>query len=1000
MTPPYPKRLIEVDLPIKRISAHARREKSIRHGHISTLHIWWARRPLAACRAVVLAALWPDPADPRCPERFRDEARRAVLDWAQNHSSRASADSLGRLLSIQRNPHLLDDLVELRERLLDFLADFADWDNSTDPAFLTLSRTLVQVAHESLGGAAGTRPMVVDPFAGGGAIPLEALRVGADAFASDINRLAVLLERATLTVIPRMGRDFAAELRRWGGRVRDIASREASVLYGVTEGPSRKPVAFIWARTVRCEGPGCGIEVPLLGSMWLAKKKGRSWAIVPKVDKKAKTVELAVASNPRPAEVSRGFCDGGAATCPVCDFTTPVESVRRQLRERRGGTWDSRLVAVIETSPQAAFKSYRAPSEAESAAISRLAEQVRGGACWLPDVRLPPKGTLGFRIQNYGMETWADIFLPRQLLVLNALASAILNVRGTLLESMPRESAEALYLCLGLALGKCVDYSSSLCRWVLGSETKAGEFVAAANGGENRLSMKWDFAEANPLADGSGSWDGVIEWMARVCDHIAMSDLEPGHVELASATAIPLPHDSAAAVVTDPPYYDAFAYAALADMFYVWLRRVFAHDRLFEAASTMTPEEIIADESAEGPAGARKDKAFFELSMKQALASCREISTSDGISVVVFAHKGTASWEALLAAFVDSGWTVVASWPIDTERAARPRALRSAALGSSIHIVGRKRVPGQVGDWRTVLAELAPRIHEWLLRLADEGVVGADAIFACLGPALEIYSRYDTVETAGGEVIPLGDKIGEDGTIRRGFLSHVWEAVAQEALTMIFSGADASGFEEDARLTAIWLWTLSNGIVADPGTFGDSAHSDGAGGADEPTRTPAGFPLEFDAARKISQGLGIHMEALGTLVELKGETARLLSVTERTRALFGQEVEDSRTKRKKGAAQMSLGFAKELEDAERTGAWGDAGSPRQGRSVLDRVHQAMLLFGGGRSDALKRFLAQDGVGTDGRLWRLAQALSALYPVGSDEKRWVDGVLGRKKGLGF
>ncbi|MGH9885096.1 MAG: DUF1156 domain-containing protein, partial [bacterium] len=596
------------------------------------------------------------------------------------------------------------------------------------------------------------------------------------------------------------------------------------------------------------------------------------------------------------------------------------------------------------------------------------------------------------------MQTWADIFLPRQLLVLNELAAAILGVRETLLSTMTQESGEALYACLALALGKCVDYSNSLCRWVVGSEAKSGEFVGAANGGENKLSMKWDFAEANPLGDGSGSWSGAIEWMARVCDHIALSDLTPGHVELASATAIPLPHESAAAVVTDPPYYDAFAYAALADMFYVWLRRLLPDDQLFAKTSTMTADEIIADESAEGPDKTKKNKAFFESSMKQALESCRAISATDGIAVVVFAHKGTASWEALLAAFVDSGWTVVASWPIDTERAARPRALRSAALGSSIHIVGRKRVPGQVGDWREVLSELAPRIHEWLLRLADEGVVGADAIFACLGPALEVYSRFDRVETAAGDVVPLGDKISADGTVRRGYLSYVWEAVAQEALKMIFSGVDTSGFEEDARLTAIWLWTLSTGVVNGAGTQEDSGLSDASVDSDEPAKAPAGFPLEYDAARKISQGLGVHMEELSTVVELKGDTARLLSVSERTSALFGKEGEEPPAKSRKAAGQMSLGFAREIEDAERSGAWGGEGSPRRGQSVLDRVHQAMLLFGSGRSDTLRRFLSQEGVGTDVQLWRLAQALSALYPVGSDEKRWVDGVLGRTKGL--
>src|SRR5438105_3504566 len=205
----YPKRLIEVDLPINRIAAHARREKSVRHGHISTLHIWWARRPLAACRAVILAALWPDPADANCPERFRREAAERM---------KALRDRRGGPQRDWGNP------LELRAALLDFIADFANWDNSTVQEYLDTSRALTQSAHEALGGALGTRPLVADPFAGGGAIPLEALRIGADAFASDINRLAVLLERATLSAIPRIGEDFATELRRWGGRVLETAS--------------------------------------------------------------------------------------------------------------------------------------------------------------------------------------------------------------------------------------------------------------------------------------------------------------------------------------------------------------------------------------------------------------------------------------------------------------------------------------------------------------------------------------------------------------------------------------------------------------------------------------------------------------------------------------------------------------------------------------------------------------------------------------------------------
>jgi len=256
MTTTYPKRLIEVDLPIKRISEHARREKSIRHGHISTLHIWWARRPLAACRAVICAALWPDPADPICPERFKDEAARIMARFC---------NPLGR-------PDLdYSEPLALRKALLDFIADFSNWDNSTDQRYLETARALTHSAHESLGGAPGTRPLVVDPFAGGGSIPLEALRVGADAFASDLNPVAVLLNKVVLEYIPKYGQQLADEVRKWGIWIKVEAEKELSQFYP-RDPDGATPIAYLWARTVTCEGPGCGAEVPLMRSLWLAKR--------------------------------------------------------------------------------------------------------------------------------------------------------------------------------------------------------------------------------------------------------------------------------------------------------------------------------------------------------------------------------------------------------------------------------------------------------------------------------------------------------------------------------------------------------------------------------------------------------------------------------------------------------------------------------------------------------------------------------------------------------
>jgi hypothetical protein len=273
-------------------------------------------------------------------------------------------------------------------------------------------------------------------------------------------------------------------------------------------------------------------------------------------------------------------------------------------------------------------------------------------------------------------------------------------------------------------------------------------------------------------------------------------------------------------------------------------------------------------------------------------------------------------------------------------------------------------------------------------RLAREGVVGADAIFACLGPALEVFTRYSRVEKVSGEQVLL-----------REYLEQVWAAVAREALALMFSDADAAGLEEDARLTAMWLWTLA-GPQPTPDESSAAADAVEEGDDDEEAATAGanGFSLEYDAARKIAQGLGVHMEQLEHVVEINSTTARLLSVSERTGHLFGKKEEAPTAKRVAKKKQMAL-FA-DLDEAATAQGWGEVGAPKAGTTTLDRVHQAMLLFGSGRGEALKRFLVEEGIGKQTQFWKLAQSLSALYPSGSDEKRWVDGVLARKKGLGF
>jgi hypothetical protein len=397
--------------------------------------------------------------------------------------------------------------------------------------------------------------------------------------------------------------------------------------------------------------------------------------------------------------------------------------------------------------------------------------------------------------------------------------------------------------------------------------------------------------------------------------------------------------------------------------------------------------------------------------MKQAMIEGRRILSDNGRSIVVFAHKSTAGWEAQLQAMIDAGWSITASWSIDTEMSNRLRAMDSAALASSIHLVCRPRVGNPIGNWRDVMEALPVRINRWLPRLAKEGVVGADAIFACLGPALEIFSQYAKVEKANGEIVTL-----------REYLEVVWGVISKEALSMIFEDADAAGLEEDARLTCIWLWTLfgpsDNNIdkislddnideIIDEDDNNETANNTKI----VKTKT-SGFSLEFDAARKIAQGLGVHLETLNSLVQIKGSTARLYSVEERVQFLFRKSLEDVASAKQPADSTVQKGSRKKQtnQDANLFDAVGgipdmpeDINAPlafAPGTTVLDRIHQCMLLFGAGRSDAIRRFLVDEKHGNDARFWKLAQSLSALYPPNSAEKRWLDGILAKKKGLGL
>jgi adenine-specific DNA methylase len=950
---------------------------------------------------VICAALWPDPADPLCPQKFRDDASRLMNEFAQKASTdkefaeHCSPDNWVKWQTLARNggldPKNEDHWNILRNALLDFIADFANWDNSTVPEYLAASRALTQSAHEALGGAPGTKPLVVDPFAGGGSIPLEALRVGAEAFGSDLNPVAVLLNKVVLEYIPRHGVGLSAEVRKWGEWIKERAEKDIGALYP-KDADGSVPLAYLWARTVTCEGPGCGAQIPLIRSLLLAKRGTKSIALKLKPSQSTKAIAIDIVTVDDSKYLTKGTLRRGSATCPVCGYSVPGVRVRDQFKGKKGGADSARLLAVFCEGEKGRF--YRAPLGADLRAVetaqkrrSELEDCVtHSGLRAIPNEKLPYLRSI-FNVNLIDINRWGDMFSARQAVAIASLVSALSQAYEEISKSNI-ELAKATATLLACAIDRQADYCTSICTWV-----SSGEFVGHNFAQGQSLPIKWDFAEVAPLSNGSGNWDGAIDWIARVVDNLAQSQLSIGHAEQMSATKHALPDDSASAFITDPPYYDAIPYADLSDFFFVWLKRSLGrlYPELFSEELTPKRQEIVqlAERNIDY---SYKTKCNFERLMRDAMEEGRRVTQPEGIAVVVFAHKGTSAWETMLQAVLDGGWVATASWPIDTEMGARLRAKNSAALASSVHIVCRPRErktdtrgANDVGDWRDVLEELPKRIHEWMPRLAAEGVVGADAIFACLGPALEIFSRYSRVEKASGEQVTLNE-----------YLEYVWAAVAKEALNMIFEGADATGFEEDARLTAMWLWTLSTGANGN-GAAGDETE-DEEEEDDAKKGKMGGFVLEYDAARKIAQGLGAHLEHLNSLVEISGDKARLLPVSERARHLFGKDEGGAPTKRKAKPKQLS--FTDVLDESEEEGGWGEKNAPKVGSTVLDRIHQSMILFAAGRNEALKRFLVTEGAGQDQRFWRLAQALSALYPGTSDEKRWVDGVLARKKGLGF
>lgn len=874
------RRLIEDFLPIQAISAEASREKSIRKGNISTLHLWWARRPLVACRAAVYGALVP--ASRFVPENGPDNKKQSL--------GRANAARfIERLCKYPGNPTVIK---EAQRHILEAHAE-----RLTEAAGR-------KVTAEDIEAGRAPRPRVLDMFAGGGSIPLEALRLGCEAYALDLNPVAHIIELCTLVYPQKYGNPdpgargmagpqnakgettwggLADEVRYWGEWVLRKVKAEIGDLYPLIPDPEYKgerppvqaemwqsseretvppgylvPVAYLWTRTVRCKNPTCGATVPLVRQTWLCKKKGRYVAlrmVAPKGEKSARfevaesSVEQGLGFDPA------GFSKGGNATCPFCGTVADSDYVKAEGCAKRMG---QQLMAVVCIRPGKKGKVYLSAEEATSLLKStgkmpvppeeeikqRIEALCQRTGLTVPAEMLPRRsnnpddfrGTLGMGVQPYGITTFCDLFTPRQLLCLLTFTAAVreagvqmYRLYGNRLNSQDNsyssvsalnDQVKAVLTYLGTAVNRMADFNSSLCvHNYFGSSRIAHTF------GRHALQMVWDFVEANPFNYGSGGWG--INDIVEVLESPDTITYTAAMVTRGSAAALPWSDGLFDAIITDPPYYDNVPYADISNFFYIWLKRSVGHLYPEHFANDGPPkkQEAIADAVRHG-GNKKKARQVYEQMMAQSFAEANRVLKPGGQMVVVYAHKTTLGWSTLVGALQQAGFVVMEAWPLDTEKPGRLRAQNAAALASSIFLVARKRAGTQTGSYEE---EVRPALDRIVRERVDSfwkmGITGADLVIAAVGAGLRAYTRFARVEYANGEEVPAEK-----------FLAEVEGVVLETLLEKIFgvTGSGVAAVDGPSRFYLLWRHTYGADEM-DAGeaivfTYGQNVELDGPNG--------------------------------------------------------------------------------------------------------------------------------------------------------------------------
>lgn len=748
------KKLIESELPLSDINRESATDKRTHDGHISTLHTWWARRPLPMARAMTAASLLEDPGD------RRDE----LLDvLSAGLPFKGSAGN--------------NDIKDLRRRIE---ARFPN----------------------------GAR--ILDCFGGGGAIPLESLRLGCATTSLDLNPVAHLIQKGSLEFPQRFGTSdergrnrLRAAVEYWGTQVAELTSERVSDLYPRTVGKSKPPPYYFWVRTMPSPDPTVTAEIPILSSRVLAEGRRNAW-ITLDLDPAEIGINVHQGTLPDDPTLKQGFESAGSVTCPVSGTTTP----QRETKEfGKSVGFGYRLYAVCEVDGQ--HRTYRAPTSDEAAVQALAAQRVQAlegeefddGTSVIPDELVDEIGYNNLQFLPYGYATWRSLFTDRQLVLYAELSRAIREANDEMIAGgMEPEMAKAVSTYLGFVMDKVADRNSAFSSWQTGGEKIRGTFPGQT------VQMRWDFCENYPFRGGSGSWNDALEAVCKVIEHCSLVADRPAQVLRGNAQDMPFEDGEFDAVLIDPPYYYSVMYADLSDFFYVLLKRSIGglYPEHFQTQRTPKSQEIVQNRCA--PSYDRFiSEEEFDRRLAAALSEVARVVKDEGVVSIVFAHTDVRAWEKLLKALRSAGLTVTTSWPIRSEMEGRPVAHVKAALASSVILVCRPNLVSEEGFYDDVVRRLESVISERLDTFEQMGLHGADYFVSAVGPAFEVFAQHRRVVRLSGDEVTVVE-----------LMALAQRVVARHAIGRLLGSETIAVLDERSLFYLTWRWAyLTVPIPAD-----------------------------------------------------------------------------------------------------------------------------------------------------------------------------------------